>query len=90
MAYVRGTVHNQRKASLYRNTHVRVIEFMRHVTPSLIFPISFRLPRYPRHDIHRLRVSDDIPEALRLQRHGIKSVCGRALRPMGDSNARLF
>lgn len=36
MIYVRGTGHNPRKASSYRNTHVRVIELMRHVMLKLL------------------------------------------------------
>lgn len=78
----------RRKASLSRNTHVRVIEFMCHVTIAVYLSITFRLPRHSRHDIHRLWLSDDLPEALRLQRYGIKFACGCALHPMGHYNAR--
>lgn len=49
-----------------------------------------RFSRYSRDDFHRFRLSDDIPETLRLQRNGIKFVRGRTLHSMGDFNARIF
>lgn len=49
-----------------------------------------RFSRYSRNDFHRFRLFDDIPEAIRLQRNGIKFIRCRSLHPMGDSNARIF
>lgn len=62
----------------------------RDVLLHIAFWTLHRFPRYSRDDFHRFRLPDDLPEALRLQRDWIKFVCGRALHPMGDFNARLF
>jgi hypothetical protein len=58
---------------------------------SLISTYSrFRFPRYSRNDFHRFRLSDDLPQAIRLQCDGIKFVCGRTLHSMGHVNAWIF
>lgn len=55
-----------------------------------IFNIVHRFPRYPRDDFHRFRFPNDLPQALRLQCNGIKSVCGCTLHSVGDSDAWLL
>lgn len=91
MAYDQRMAHRQRKASLSRNTHVSVIEFIHHVMLLLHFTSAMlRLSRYSRHDFHRFWFSDDLPEAVRLQRYWIESICSRAMHSMGHSNAWIF
>lgn len=92
MSCVLKMAHRPRKDLSFQNTHVRVIEFMCHVTvrkTSLRLETS-RFSRYSRDDFHRFWLFDDLLEAIRLQCNWIKLVCCCSLHPMGDSDARLF
>ena len=44
---------------------------------------------HSRDDVHRFRVSDDVPQALRIQQHRSELPRRRLCAPVGDADRRL-
>ena len=50
---------------------------------------SFSVPRYPRDDVHRFRVPDDVPQTLRFQQRRPELSRRRLRNPMVDADRRV-